>query len=75
MPLDDGEFTCRWEGCVKNKSSAQSDEAEVLAFDTEQLWKTHMEVDHLRPMASELGDGPSINPSGASTPGPEQSLI
>lgn len=59
-------FPCFWAGCGASKVSngKQQGEHQPLEFGREAAWDSHMEERHLDPYASELGNGPSVHPSG-----------
>ena len=65
---DDDSLLCLWQGCGKNEAVQIFDEESLLSkfldFENEKTWREHIEATHLRPLAWELGDGPSTHPSG-----------
>ena len=65
---DDDSLLCLWQGCGENEAVQIFDEESLpsksLDFENEKTWKEHIEATHLRPLAWELGDGPSTHPSG-----------
>ena len=66
-PHDDS-LLCLWQGCGRNEAGqifdVESLPSRSLDFENEKTWREHIEVSHLRPLAWELGDGPSTHPSG-----------
>lgn len=69
--FSDDLIPCLWEGCGANRSPRQThnegndnDKPARLEFNTETAWEQHMNGRHLEKFAWELGDGPSMHPSG-----------
>ena len=59
---ESGKFKCHWESC--GRATAVRDgprtvsRIEPIALPDEDAWRTHVEDEHIKPIAWELGDGP-----------------
>ena len=68
IEADDDSLLCLWQGCGKDEAGQifgeESLPSRFLDFKNEKTWREHIEATHIRPLAWELGDGPSTHPSG-----------
>ena len=71
VPDHDKKHRCRWAGCaggqsaLDGKGKAPEATQELAYFDGIPPWITHVEDQHLLPIARMLGDGPRAGLSGA----------
>lgn len=62
---DDDKLPCRWKDCGKARMAIDvetgrtTSQFQTVSFQSEDRWKTHVEVEHIRSIAWRLGDGPS----------------
>ena len=64
------EIPCLWFSCGNKQHSTidldgmETWQPDALEFAPEDAWRKHIEKQHLAPLAWQLGDGPSVHPSG-----------
>lgn len=64
-PENHGSNPCLWKGCRATKID---DRQTNVTFPTEDAWHSHIETEHLEPLAKRFGDGPSTTYSGKHDP-------